>query len=39
MRPEGLSRRRRWLVVVIRCVSLFIAGLDPTIVNVALPSI
>src|ERR1700722_5120748 len=39
MRPEGLSRRRRWLVVVIRCVSLFIAGLDSTIVNVALPSI
>jgi MFS family permease len=38
MRPEGLSRRRRWLVVVIRCVSLFIAGLDSTIVNVALPS-
>jgi MFS family permease len=39
MRPEGLSRRCRWLVMVIRCVSLFIAGLDSTIVNVALPSI
>jgi MFS family permease len=39
MRPEGLSRRRRWLVLVIRCVSLLMAGLDSTIVNVALPSI
>jgi EmrB/QacA subfamily drug resistance transporter len=39
MGPEGLSRRRRWLVLAICCVSLFIAGLDSTIVNVALPSI
>ena len=39
MGPEGLSRRRRWLVLAICCMSLFIAGLDSTIVNVALPSI
>src|SRR6202011_880604 len=36
--PE-LSRRRRTLVLVICCFSLFIVGLDTTIVNVALPSI
>jgi EmrB/QacA subfamily drug resistance transporter len=36
--PE-LSRRRRTLVLVICCFSLFIVGLDSTIVNVALPSI
>jgi len=39
MGPQGLSRRRRWLVLAICCVSLFMAGLDSTIVNVALPSI
>src|SRR6202167_3916690 len=36
--PE-LSHRRRLLVLVICCFSLFIVGLDSTIVNVALPSI
>ena len=36
--PE-LSRRRRMLVLAICCLSLFIVGLDDTIVNVALPSI
>jgi EmrB/QacA subfamily drug resistance transporter len=36
--PE-LSRRRRELVLVICCSSLFIVGLDSTIVNIALPSI
>ncbi len=36
--PE-LSHRRRTLVLVICCFSLFIVGLDSTIVNVALPSI
>jgi EmrB/QacA subfamily drug resistance transporter len=36
--PE-LSRRRRLLVLVICCSSLFIVGLDSTIVNVALPAI
>jgi EmrB/QacA subfamily drug resistance transporter len=34
-----LSRRRRLLVLAICCMSLFIVGLDSTIVNVALPSI
>ncbi|TDU89678.1 EmrB/QacA subfamily drug resistance transporter [Kribbella voronezhensis] len=36
--PE-LSRRRRLLVLAICCLSLFIVGLDSTIVNLALPSI
>ena len=36
--PE-LSRRRRTLVLVICCLSLFIVGLDTTVVNVALPAI
>jgi EmrB/QacA subfamily drug resistance transporter len=36
--PE-LSRQRRMLVLGICCLSLFIVGLDSTIVNVALPSI
>jgi EmrB/QacA subfamily drug resistance transporter len=36
--PEGSSRRRQ-LVLVICCLSLFIVGLDNTIVNVALPTI
>jgi EmrB/QacA subfamily drug resistance transporter len=34
-----LSPRRRQLVLAICCMSLFIVGLDVTIVNVALPSI
>src|ERR1700677_4929846 len=36
--PE-VSRRRRYLVLAICCMSLFIVGMDSTIVNVALPSI
>src|SRR5215472_15725777 len=36
--PE-LSRRRRLLVLIVCCSSLFIVGLDATIVNIALPSI
>ncbi len=36
--PE-LSRRRRLLILAICCSSLFIAGVDATIVNVGLPSI
>src|SRR5437879_4707899 len=33
------DRRRRLLILAICCMSLFIVGLDNTIVNVALPSI
>ena len=36
--PE-LTRQRRLLVLAICCSSLFIVGLDNTIVNLALPSI
>ncbi|MFB6725144.1 MFS transporter [Kribbella sp. NPDC056345] len=36
---EGLSRRRRLLVLAICCSSLFVVGLDSTIVNLALPAI
>ncbi|WP_329236192.1 MFS transporter [Actinoallomurus sp. NBC_01490] len=36
--PE-LAHRRRTLVLAICCMSLFIVGLDNTIVNVALPSL
>jgi len=36
---QELSRRRRLLVLGICCMSLFIVGLDVTIVNLALPSI
>jgi EmrB/QacA subfamily drug resistance transporter len=39
MVPAELSHRRRLLVLAICCMSLFIVGLDVTIVNVALPSI
>ena len=34
-----LSRRRRYLVLAVCCISLLIVGLDATIVNVALPGI
>ena len=36
--PE-LSRERRYLVLAICCLSLFVVGMDVTIINVALPSI
>jgi EmrB/QacA subfamily drug resistance transporter len=36
--PE-LSRQRRYLVLAICCMSLFLVGMDSTVVNVALPSI
>jgi EmrB/QacA subfamily drug resistance transporter len=39
MGPADLPRRRRMLVLAICCMSLFIVGIDATIVNVALPSI
>jgi EmrB/QacA subfamily drug resistance transporter len=38
-RSVELTRGRRLLVLAICCMSLFIIGLDTTIVNVALPSI
>jgi EmrB/QacA subfamily drug resistance transporter len=38
-RLTELSGKRRTLILVICCSSLFIVGLDSTIVNVALPSI
>ena len=34
-----MSDRRNWVVLAICCMSLFIVGLDNTIVNIALPSI
>jgi EmrB/QacA subfamily drug resistance transporter len=34
-----LSRQRRYLVLAICCLSLFVVGMDVTIINVALPSI
>ncbi len=39
MGPGELGRSRRLLVLAICCMSLFIVGLDVTVVNVALPSI
>src|SRR5450755_4598913 len=39
MGPSELSSRRRMLVLAICCMSLFIVGIDVTIVNIALPSI
>jgi EmrB/QacA subfamily drug resistance transporter len=36
--PE-LTRNRRYLVLIICCLSLFLVGMDATITNVALPSI
>ena len=36
--PE-LSRRRRLLILAVCCSSLFIVGLDSTIVNIGLPAI
>src|SRR5580700_6999309 len=39
MGPADLTRSRRMLVLAICCMSLFIVGIDATIVNIALPSI
>ena len=36
---RGAGARRRWVVLATCCLSVFVAGLDATIVNVALPSI
>lgn len=37
--PGVLSARRRWTVLAVCCLSMFLVGLDTTIVNVALPAI
>jgi EmrB/QacA subfamily drug resistance transporter len=39
MAPTELSHGRRLLILAVCCMSLFIVGLDVTVVNVALPSI
>lgn len=37
--PSLLSARRRWTVLAVCCLSMFLVGLDTTIVNVGLPAI
>ncbi|MFI1768461.1 MFS transporter [Streptomyces sp. NPDC020800] len=37
--PSMLSARRRWTVLAVCCLSMFLVGLDTTIVNVGLPAI
>lgn len=37
--PAVLSARRRWSVLAVCCLSMFLVGLDTTIVNVGLPAI
>jgi EmrB/QacA subfamily drug resistance transporter len=37
--PPDTPDPRRWLILAICCTSLFIVGLDATVVNIALPSI
>lgn len=39
MSNQNLSRRSRFRILAICCLSLFVVGLDITVVNVALPSI
>ncbi|MEU6670400.1 MFS transporter [Streptomyces sp. NPDC046727] len=34
-----MSRRRRWTVLAVCCLSMFLVGLDTTVVNVGLPAI
>ncbi|WP_229068207.1 MFS transporter [Actinoplanes sp. DH11] len=34
-----MEKARRWLILAICCTSIFLVGLDTTVVNVALPSI
>src|ERR1700692_482015 len=36
--PE-VAYRRRWLTLVVLCISLMVIGLDNTILNVALPTL
>ncbi|MGW4163978.1 MFS transporter [Streptomyces sp. NPDC004788] len=37
--PPALSARRRWTVLAVCCLSMFLVGLDTTVVNVGLPAI
>ncbi|MFE5792563.1 MFS transporter [Streptomyces sp. NPDC056503] len=37
--PPPLTARRRWTVLAVCCLSMFLVGLDTTIVNVGLPAI
>src|SRR5689334_11126232 len=37
--PPAVSVRRRWTVLAVCALSLFLVGLDTTIVNVGLPAI
>lgn len=36
---QDLAHRRRMLILTICCLSLFMVGMDTTIVNIALPTI
>lgn len=38
-RQPALSRRGRWTVLAVCCLSMFLVGLDTTVVNVGLPAI
>nr|WP_277750139.1 MFS transporter [Prescottella agglutinans] len=37
--PQGSSPRRQWTVLAVCCSSMFVVGMDTTVVNVALPTI
>lgn len=37
--PPALSARKRWTVLAVCCLSMFLVGLDTTVVNVGLPAI
>ena len=37
--PTAATHRRRWLILAVLCLSLFLAVVDNTIVNVALPTL
>ena len=39
VRDQAVMHRRRWLTLVVLCVSLMVIGLDNTILNVALPTL
>lgn len=39
LNPPALSVGRRWAILAICCLSLFLVGLDTTIVNVGLPAV